>query len=293
MYDRVVIIGYGKIVAEVLDMMCERKERYAYQLSCIEYEQMPLAITQKKCEEENVPYYKLPDRKDVTAYFMEIQEKTLVLSAGNNYLFPAMVVEKENLTIINFHNALLPKLPGRNAPSWAIYYGEKETGATWHYVNRDIDAGKIIIQKKCEIGEDTKAYQLTEQIMDLAAEGFRQIIDPLLRGEEIPVRDNPQGQHKLLLSRVVPGNGVADLQQTGKEIYRLLRATDYGKSDIFPPIAAVVEGKEVVLIRYKRIKREKTAQDNPLQIEAEQNLLYKYMDETSELKIKYKEKREA
>lgn len=293
MYDRVVIIGYGKIVAEVLTIMCEKRARYSYQLSCIEYEQMPLAITQKKCEEEKIPYEKLPDRQDVTAYFMKIQEKTLVLSAGNNYLFPPQVVAKDNLTIINFHNALLPKLPGRNAPSWAIYYGEKETGATWHYVNKDIDAGKIIIQKKCEIGEDTKAYQLTEQIMDLAAEGFAQIIDPLLLEEDIPVRENPQGQHKLLLSSSVPGNGEADLQQTGEEIYRLLRATDYGKSDIFPQISAMIEGKPVVLIRYKRIAREKTTQDNPLRIEKEQNLVYKYMDETSELKIKYKEKRKV
>ena len=292
MYERVVIIGYGKIVADVLHMMCERRAGYHYEISCIEYEQMPLAITQKMCEEENIPYYKLPNKEDVTAYFMAIEEKTLVLSAGNNYLFPGKVVDKENLTIINFHNALLPKLPGRNAPTWAIYYGEKETGATWHFVNRDIDAGQIIIQKKCIIDDDVKAYQLTERIMELAAEGFAEIIDDLLMEKDVPVQENPKGDHKLLLSKSIPADGIADLGLPGDNIYRLLRSVDYGKSDIFPPVCAYMNGTAISLIRYKKTQRQYTDQINGLVIVGDQKLLYKYLDEEYELKIKYKEKNE-
>lgn len=289
MYERIVIIGYGKIVADVLQMMCERRDKYNYEMACIEYEQMPLAITQKKCEEENIPYHKFLNKDDVTAYFTAIEDKTLVLSAGNNYLFPGKVVEKENLTIINFHNALLPKLPGRNAPTWAIYYGEKETGATWHFVNQNIDAGQIIIQKKCLIDEDVKAYQLTERIMELAAEGFAQIIDGLLMEKDVPVTENPQGEHKLLLSKTIPADGIANLELPGRELYRLLRSVDYGKSDIFPPMCAHLNGAEISLIRYKKMPRQYTDQVNDLTVLDDQKLLYKYLDEEYELKIKYKE----
>lgn len=292
MYDKVVIIGYGKIVGEILTIMYERRKEYGYELSCIEYEQMPFSVTQKKCEEENIPFFRFSDRRDVKAYLMDLQDKTLVVSAGNNFLFPKSVVAKKNLTIINFHSALLPNLPGRNAPSWAIYYGEKETGATWHYVTEEIDAGKILIQKTCPIGDDIKAYQLTEQIMDLAAEGFREIVDRLLRTEEIPVKENPRGKHRLILSSEVPGDGKADLTKSGEELYRLLRAVDYGKNDIFPTLEAMVEDRPVLLMRYKKVPREKTGRMDDLTIDKESKMIYKYYNEENEVRIKYKEKEE-
>ena len=77
--------------------------------------------------------------------------------------FQKKIVSSENIVIINFHNALLPELPGRNAPSWSIYEGKDYTGITWHYVTEGVDEGDIIVQKKCDVTADIRAYELVSK----------------------------------------------------------------------------------------------------------------------------------
>ena len=173
-FQKVVILGYGKVAGDVLQYVYDRKTEYGYALEFIEHEVHPLSITEKICSENSIPFMRITDKKKLAAVLNVITERTLIISASNNFLFPASLVDKPNITIINFHNALLPDYPGRNAPTWVIYMGEKETGITWHYVTAGVDEGNIIIQKRCGVTEDMKAYELTEQLMDLASEAFRE-----------------------------------------------------------------------------------------------------------------------
>ena len=53
--------------------------------------------------------------------------------------------------IINIHPSLLPKYKGLNTHYRVIYNKEKYTGCTVHYVNKKVDAGKIILRKKIKI----------------------------------------------------------------------------------------------------------------------------------------------
>lgn len=146
-FQRVVVIGYGKAAGEILKYIADRQADYDYRLEFIEHEQHALSVTKKICEERGISFSVQPDKRELGGYLNEIQEKTLLVSASNNYLFPASLVERAEITIINFHNALLPDYPGRNAPSWVIYQGEKRTGITWHYVTAGVDEGNIIIQR--------------------------------------------------------------------------------------------------------------------------------------------------
>lgn len=144
-FRRVVIIGYGKATGEILKYTADRQADYGYTLEFIEHEPHALSVTKQICEERGIPFASVPDKRELGDYFGKIQEKTLIVSASNNFLFPAALVERENITIINFHNALLPDYPGRNAPSWVIYRGETRTGITWHYVTAGVDEGSIIL----------------------------------------------------------------------------------------------------------------------------------------------------
>ena len=179
-FQRIVVIGYGKVTGEVLKYTDDREADYGYRLEFIEHEIHNLGVTKQICEERGIPFATMTDKRELAAYLGEIGEKTLIISASNNFLFPASLVERENITIINFHNALLPDYPGRNAPSWVIYQGEERTGITWHYVTAGVDEGNIIVQKSCEIGPDTRAYELTESLMNLACEGFYECFDAVL-----------------------------------------------------------------------------------------------------------------
>ena len=279
-FRRVVVIGYGKTTGEILKYTADRQAGYGYRLEFIEHEVHPLSVTRQICEERNIPFSSLPDKRELGIYLGGIQEKTLIVSASNNYLFPASLVERADITIINFHNALLPDYPGRNAPSWVIYQGEKQTGITWHYVTAGVDEGNIIIQKTCETGSDTKAYELTERLMDLACEGFFECFDGVLSEN---VEAKPQAfskDRRMYRSTEIPGEGFLDLEEDTEKVYRLLRSVDYGKTGVFPPLQTVVDGERAEILRYRKISPEKKKEET--------NMIYLPLADGNLVKIKYR-----
>ena len=59
---------------------------------------------------------------------------------------------------LNMHGSLLPKYRGRVPVNWAVLHGERETGATLHYMVDKPDAGDIVAQQAVPIlPEDTAA----------------------------------------------------------------------------------------------------------------------------------------
>ena len=252
-FDRVIVIGYGKVTGEVLRFVCGRQEEYGYRTEFIEHEVHPFSVTEKICSENHIPFARITDKQELAGIFLQIEEKTLIVSASNNFIFPGALMEQENITVINFHNALLPDYAGRNAPTWVIYNGEEETGITWHYVTGGVDEGDIIIQKHCGIGPDTKAYELTERLMDLASEAFRECFGDVIKecAAARPQRLDPA--RRMFRSREVPAGGVFAMTDTPEHIYRLLRSVDYGKNDIFPPICTQIDGRKAEILRYRRI----------------------------------------
>lgn len=278
-FRRVVIIGYGKATGEILKYTADRRVDYGYRLEFIEHEPHALSVTRQICEERGIPFASMPDKRELGGYLGEIQEKTLIVSASNNFLFPAVLVEREHITIINFHNALLPDYPGRNAPSWVIYRGETRTGITWHYVTAGVDEGSIIIQKSCEIGPDTKAYELTETLMDLAYEGFGERFDSVLQENAVARQQGFSPERRMYRSSEIPGDGFLDVKEPPEKLYRLLRSVDYGKSGIFPPLQMEVLGKRAEILRYRKVAPEKKKEGT--------DILYLPFEDGDLLKIKY------
>ncbi len=279
LFQKVVVIGYGKVTGEVLQYVYDNKKQYGYDLIFIEHEVHPFGITEKICAENGIAFRRITDKKELAVLLDQLTEKTLIISASNNFLFPASLVDKPYITIINFHNALLPDYPGRNAPTWVIYTGEKRTGITWHYVTAGVDEGNIIIQKQCEIGADIKAYELTETLMDLAGEAFRESFADIM-AERAKVRE--QGfdpERRMYRSYEVPADGHFELTDSPEDIYRLLRSVDYGKNDIFPPLRTVIDGRKAEILRYRKITADKRKEDD--------GFVYLPLGEESLLKMKY------
>lgn len=287
-FEKIIIIGYGRVTAQVLEHVCDWKDRYGYSVEYIEHEPHPFSTLKKVCQARKVPFFAIPKKEELAKWFAAVEEEVLVLSASNNFLFPASVVEKANVTIVNFHNALLPRFPGRNAPSWVIYEGESETGITWHYVTREVDEGSIILQKSCEIGSEVKAYELADHLMALGYDGFCECFQGIL---EENVEARPQKVmpgRRLYRSKEVPGGGHFDTGDAPEQIYRLLRALDYGKSAIFPQATATHEGREIRILRYRKLEREGLQEDG-----GGKGFLYLPLDATYVLRLKYEEMRKG
>jgi len=283
-FDNVIVIGCGKIVGTVLKYVAGLRDSYGFALCYIQYETQGMTAVHKICEENNIEELVLPDKKDVTQKLLTQEKKTLIISAGNYYIFPKELLGKENIVVINFHNALLPKFPGRNAPSWAIYYGEEESGATWHEVTVDVDAGGIIWQGKCHITPDMKAYELTARIMELAQQGIETFLEQLL-GEDIETIKQEQTENRVMFyAKDIPAGGCLSVTDSAEHIYRTLRAIDYGKAGPFPPLKLqLTDGKSVEVTRYKKVPKSEYNEAEPTD-----NYIGLDYDDEAVLLLKYK-----
>ena len=77
--------------------------------------------------------------------------------------FPKLINEFPN-RIINLHPSLLPKYKGLHAVEQALENGDSVTGVTVHYVNEELDGGKIILQEEVPILPNDDIQSLTKAI---------------------------------------------------------------------------------------------------------------------------------
>lgn len=287
----VILIGFGKIASDILEYLIAQRKIWGYELQFIEFESYPTSRIEKVCQDNQVGFLRLHDKAAVTRRLEGYERQTLIVSAGNKYLFPASVIRKENLSVINFHNALLPHFPGRNAPSWAIWNGAEESGATWHLVSEGVDEGDCLWQRACPITEDTKAYELSKKIMEMAFEGFRKIFEDVIlrKASAVPQdgRDALQEKDRLHYSWEIPGNGVFHLRDKSQDIYRLLRAVDYGLNRIFPYVQCVLDdGSFVEIVSYKKVAHKAGHTDR--MIDDIRRVIYLALGKDSDLQLKYR-----
>lgn len=279
-YEHIAVIGYGIISYNVLQYVNSLKGVYKYSLEYIEHEIYPMNMAKKYAKSSNISYFIIENKQELLEHFLKIsaEKVLLIISASNNFLFPSEMINKQSITIINFHNALLPDFPGRNAPSWAIFENRDRTGVTWHYVNSVIDGGDIIIQKECEIGEDMKAYELASALMKLALDTFKECYEDILQ-MKMKALSQISVERRIYKSKEIPNNGEFKLTDDPKDIYRLLRALDYGKSQIFPNPTTQFKGNTIRIQRYKKVP------SNNKQINS--NCIYIPYDTNFFLRLKY------
>ena len=80
-------------------------------------------------------------------------------------MLPEVVWQMPALGTFNLHASLLPNYRGAAPINWAIINGEKETGATTFFLQKEIDTGEIILQEKETITEDDTVGSLYNRLM--------------------------------------------------------------------------------------------------------------------------------
>ncbi|MGE5214619.1 MAG: phosphoribosylglycinamide formyltransferase [Nitrospirota bacterium] len=100
----------------------------------------------------------------------------LVVLAGFMRVLHEPMLKAFPRRIINIHPSLLPKFPGLQAWEQALVAGEKVTGCTVHYVDEQIDHGKILAQKEVKILPNDTAASLHARIQALEHELYPAVI---------------------------------------------------------------------------------------------------------------------
>jgi len=90
---------------------------------------------------------------------------------------------------INLHGSLLPQYRGAAPINRAIMNGEKETGLTTFFIEKNIDTGEIINQTHLDIAPNEKAGSLHDRMMIAGAELLIQTVRNI---EEGKAQSHPQ-----------------------------------------------------------------------------------------------------
>ncbi len=91
----------------------------------------------------------------------------LVCLAGFMNILPSYFIKLYDGKIINIHPSLLPKYKGLNTHKRVIENNEKYTGCTVHYVNKYLDSGKIILQKKIRISKKDTVKSIEKKVLKI------------------------------------------------------------------------------------------------------------------------------
>lgn len=244
MYEKIFFIGTGRVAKRCLEILKSKGKNF----TCLNVEREDFPIVKPTCKRLGVEY-KIFRTDELKNFLMNQTEKTLIISAHNSYIFPRNVTDKENFTIINFHNAYLPHYRGRNAPTWEIYNGEKFGGATWHMVDSGIDTGKIILQEKIPISNNETALSLltksAEKGIAIFEENFYTLFD--IAGGGIA---NLHSSGNLYRSSDIPNDGYLDLNWDFNHSYRFLRSMDYHGMNILPQAKVTLKGEDFFIESY-------------------------------------------
>ena len=100
----------------------------------------------------------------------------LVVLAGFMRVLHEPMLKAFPRRIINIHPSLLPKFPGLESWKQAFLAGETVTGCTVHYVDEEIDHGRILAQKEVRILPNDTADSLHARIQVLEHELYPAVI---------------------------------------------------------------------------------------------------------------------
>lgn len=252
-YTKIIVLGSGKLAWQC----AVTGSKYIQNVEVLEYKVTDSTVLKKLCEKEGLAYF-CCDRDQLFQRLSRESEQTLVVSAGNTYLIPGEVVHKSNLTIINWHNALLPAHRGRNAEAWCIFEGDAETGITWHMLVEKVDAGDVLAQEKIVIDDRVTALQLFQKQCRLGVEVFDRFVESLLEGRCSLTAQADSDRQQLHLSRDIPGGGCLDTEWGYDRMSRFLRSMDYGSLRLLGDMYVEWEGETYSFYKYKLEEADRT-----------------------------------
>ena len=105
--------------------------------------------------------------------------------------------------ILNIHPSLLPKYPGINTHQRALAAGEKEHGASVHFVTEALDGGPVIAQEKVPVLQGDTADELATRVLEKEHIIYPKVVSWFASG-----RLHMQGQQAFLDQEPLPPTGV-------------------------------------------------------------------------------------
>jgi formyltetrahydrofolate-dependent phosphoribosylglycinamide formyltransferase len=163
----------GKMLGvEIAVVLSNKKNAYALERATTQGYKALFVDPKDKTKEE----YDLELAKILKEHGVE-----LVCLMGYMRILTPVFVRQFPHHIINVHPALIPKFSGpgfygANVHEEVLKAKEKESGCTIHFVEEEVDAGEIIVQKTVQIDQNETPDTLKEKVQTLEKKWYPEVI---------------------------------------------------------------------------------------------------------------------
>ena len=103
--------------------------------------------------------------EEVMRILAEARPDFICLAGYMRLLTPVFIAAWRH-RILNIHPSLLPAFPGVDAQAQALAHGVKVSGCTVHFVDENLDAGPIIVQRTVPVRDDDTVDTLAARILE-------------------------------------------------------------------------------------------------------------------------------
>ena len=173
--------------------------------------------------------------KDKKTYdFIKNAKPDLIWVTDYRYLISMKIISEAVFGAVNLHPSLLPKYRGRASLNWAILNGEKEIGLTAHFIDKNLDSGDIINQKKFFLNENEDVGDALKKLMPYYSSITKDVINKF---QNNTVTSVPQ-DHSLatIYPSRKPEDGVINWFNSAEQIFNFVRALSYPYPGAFSDI---------------------------------------------------------
>jgi len=163
---------------KIVQVISNRKD--AYGLTRGKGANIPIYVFEKSYNNSLIG----PDEK--LFRILELEKPDLIVLAGYLKKVDEPVISAYKNRIINIHPSLLPKYGGPGFYGLKVHQavlnsGDKETGATVHYVDQGMDTGRIILQEKVSVAPNDTWEELAKKVLviehRILVEAVKKIVD--------------------------------------------------------------------------------------------------------------------
>ena len=123
-------------------------------------------------------------------------------------MLPEVIWSIPRMGTFNLHASLLPQYRGAAPINWALINGEKETGVSTFFIEKQIDTGSILLRQKMAIHYTDTAGTLHDKLMESGAELVIETVNGLFDKSPFTVSITNSAPDSINLSCNVPAVSV-------------------------------------------------------------------------------------
>lgn len=161
---------------------------------------------------------------------------------------------------ISFHSSLLPRYRGRAPVNWAIINGEKKTGITMFYCDKEADTGDIIAQQSFPITLNDTCGTVYDKVAKAACGLIHKYL-PRIKAGTVKIKKNRSIRHRFWPKRN-PEDGRIQWNKSSLAVHNWIRAL----TRPYPGAFTYYDGEKVFIWKSKLNSRRKITKHKPGEI---------------------------